>query len=566
MPGFWDEYGKTTRRRREPDLPASRDEPDDVSTFAKRIKGVLTSGLPRPCRVRGEIGRWQKAASGHRYFTLKDDRATLDCKMWRSRAGSLAFEPQEGQEVVVAGEPDFYAPTGRLSLTVDELEPVGAGALELAFRQLVERLRGEGLFDQSRKRSGPDYPQTVAIVTSPNAAGYADVLRVLAPHQAIRRLLVPVPVQGDRAAPALTRAVQVLSEQSRDVGGIDLVLLIRGGGSREDLWAFNDEELALAIVASPIPIVTGVGHETDTSVADLAADVHAHTPTQAAQYVVRHWRSARDRVEQLGIVLRREARRGVQESRREVRAVATHEAFRRPTDQVDRRRQVLDDAQANLAAAFRGIARQTRGRLRRVESILLLRHPRHVAAEHRLSLQRAHEQLRRAVDVKPRQTHLVQLARQLASVSPRRRLSADRQRLRDMHRRMLLQRSRVAQAASQQLITTASRFDQRLLLRLLQARRERLQLAEDRLRRVMQQIVPVARQTLDARDRQLRALGPEQVLQRGYSITTRTRDGRVVRSAADAPPGEPLQIRLANGDLSATSGNERQMPLFDDAG
>jgi exodeoxyribonuclease VII large subunit len=131
---------------------------------------------------------------------------------------------------------------------------------------------------------------------------------------------------------------------------------------------------------------------------------------------------------------------------------------------------------------------------------------------------------------------------------------------------MLLQRSRVAQAASQQLITTASRFDQRLLLRLLQARRERLQLAEDRLRRVMQQIVPVARQTLDARDRQLRALGPEQVLQRGYSITTRTRDGRVVRSAADAPPGEPLQIRLANGDLSATSGNERQMPLFDDAG
>jgi len=230
--------------------------------------------------VAGEISNLHRAGSGHVYFTLKDDRGQVRAALFRSAARRLAFEPENGLEVIVYADVTVYEARGDLQLVVRELEPRGAGALQLAFEQLRRRLEAEGLFDAARKRALPRLPACLGVVASPTSAALRDVLQIAARRfPAARILIAPTRVQGEGAELEIAAALDALASQA----GIDVVLLVRGGGSLEDLRAFNSEAVARAIVRSPVPVVTGVGHEVDVSIADLAADLRAPTPSAAAE-------------------------------------------------------------------------------------------------------------------------------------------------------------------------------------------------------------------------------------------------------------------------------------------
>ncbi len=232
--------------------------------------------------VRGEVSGVRVSSAGHRYFTLKDAEGQLSCVLWGSRADRLRFKLADGLSVLVRAVLEVYSPRGSLQLIVQELVPEGIGELQLAFEQLKAKLEAEGLFAPERKRPMPELPQRIGLVTSASGAAVRDVLKVLSrwPHLSV--LLYPVRVQGKGAEGEIARAVRYLGK----LGTLDVILVVRGGGSLEDLWAFNEEVVARAIAASPVPVISGVGHEIDFTIADFAADIRAATPTQAAELVV----------------------------------------------------------------------------------------------------------------------------------------------------------------------------------------------------------------------------------------------------------------------------------------
>lgn len=229
--------------------------------------------------VQGEISNLSRPASGHVYFTLKDSNASLKCVMWKTSAARLNLALRDGMEVEVHGKIGVYEPQGQYQLYVDQIRPVGEGALFQEFLQLKSMLEAEGLFDVERKRPIPEFPKKIGIVTSATGAALRDILNTLRRRlPLVEVLLAPSPVQGTEAPPALVKAIQMLNLQKPDV-----ILIARGGGSIEDLWAFNDERVVRAIVASDVPVIAGVGHETDFTLCDFAADLRAPTPTAAAE-------------------------------------------------------------------------------------------------------------------------------------------------------------------------------------------------------------------------------------------------------------------------------------------
>jgi len=255
-----------------------------VSQLTQYIKELLEfDDLLQDVWLRGEVSNFTRATSGHLYFTLKDSEAALSCVMWRSAAARLTWQPEQGAAVLAHGRISLYAARGNYQLYVDELHPAGLGDLHARFEQLRERLRAEGLFDPERKRPLPPFPRVAGLVTSPQAAALRDVLNVLQRrYPLVRVLLAPTLVQGDQAPPQIVAALQTLD--ARD--DVDLILLVRGGGSLEELWAFNDERVARAIAACRHPVVTGVGHETDFTIADFVTDLRAPTPSAAAELAV----------------------------------------------------------------------------------------------------------------------------------------------------------------------------------------------------------------------------------------------------------------------------------------
>jgi exodeoxyribonuclease VII large subunit len=253
-----------------------------VSELAMRIKASLEDQFPAVW-VEGEISNLRTPSSGHAYFTLKDDTAQLRCVLFRGRGRRVAFQPEDGMQVLAFGGLDVYLARGEYQLVVELLEPKGVGALQLAFEQLKRRLEAEGLFDTGRKRGLPPYPRTIGIVTSPTGAAIRDMLHVIARRFAdLRILITPVRVQGDEAPGEIVRALADLQE----IPELDVVIVGRGGGSIEDLWAFNDERVARAIAACRVPVISAVGHETDFTIADFVADLRAPTPSAAAELVV----------------------------------------------------------------------------------------------------------------------------------------------------------------------------------------------------------------------------------------------------------------------------------------
>ena len=264
-----------------------------VSELNRLARAALETSLPL-LWVGGEISNLTRAASGHIYFTLKDAQAQVRCAMWRNRAQVLSFRPENGMRVEARALVTLYEARGDYQVNVDTLRPAGTGNLAEAFRRLKDKLTAEGLFDPARRRPLPAFPAGIGIVTSPAAAALRDVLVTLRRRvPGLPVTIYPASVQGVDAPRQLCAALAAAARR-REMDGIELILLVRGGGSLEDLWAFNDEALARAIAAFPLPVISGIGHETDFTIADFAADLRAPTPTGAAELASAGYFSARD--------------------------------------------------------------------------------------------------------------------------------------------------------------------------------------------------------------------------------------------------------------------------------
>lgn len=317
-----------------------------VREVTDRIRDVLARDeVFSDLWVAGEVSNFRRSGAGHAYFTLKEEGAALECVAWRSNVDRWPYTPRDGEAVLIHGYISFYQDAGRLQLYVDLVEPAGLGRLYVEFQALKERLEREGLFAPERKRPLPPFPQVVGVVTSPHAAAFQDILRTLkARFPPVEVVLAPARVQGEEAPGEIVAALQALGQRPE----VDVIILARGGGSLEDLWAFNDEAVARAVAASPHPVVAGIGHETDFTIADFAADWRVATPTAAAAAVVPDrgdllaaLAERRRRLDQ-GVMARlREARRAL-----EMRQEAL--AFRSPAHQLARQRQRVDELERLL--------------------------------------------------------------------------------------------------------------------------------------------------------------------------------------------------------------------------
>jgi exodeoxyribonuclease VII large subunit len=433
--------------------PPEQAEALTVTQLTNAIEKAIKTGVPASITVRGEVSNVSdRQASGHLYFTMKDSSASINCVMWRDNAARLQFRLEDGLEIIATGRVTIYAPQGRYQLTVQRLLPAGRGALELAFRQLQARLSAEGLFDADRKKPIPRYPTRIVLLTSRATAALQDTLKVLRRFPWLNLMVYHVPVQGEGAGPKIAEAIDHLSRRAADIGGVDVILLARGGGSLEDLWSFNEEIVARAIAASRIPIVTGIGHEVDCTISDLVADHHAHTPTEAAQVISQYWKQAADLLAQSETRLRSIVRQTALDYRNRLDAIHRHEFFRRPMDGIQLLRQLLDDRQKAMTLALSG---------------------------------------------------------------------------------------------------RVSRY------------RDRLRALDPRLPAVARSFLQIRAARVEAFDRQLQALSPQAVLNRGYTITTLKKSGEILRDSTVAKPGDRLLTQFADGQTESIVQDSRQMALFE---
>ncbi|HEX5529633.1 MAG TPA: exodeoxyribonuclease VII large subunit [Methylomirabilota bacterium] len=342
-----------------------------VSELAMRIKAQLEDQFPAVWVV-GEISNLRTPSSGHAYFTLKDDGAQLRCVLFRGRGRRVAFQPEDGMQVLAFGGLDVYLARGEYQLVVELLEPKGVGALQLAFEQLKRKLAAEGLFEEARKRPLPPFPRTIGIVTSPTGAAIRDMLHVIDRRFAdLRILITPVRVQGEEAPGEIVRALRDLES----VEDLDVVIVGRGGGSIEDLWAFNDERVARAIVACRVPVISAVGHETDFTIADFVADLRAPTPSAAAELVVREKLQVARALVTLYDNLKQAMADRLERERERVEALGKRRVL---TDAARALRDLyrrVDELTARLTRAVRGSERQATHRLSLATNALRSRNP-----------------------------------------------------------------------------------------------------------------------------------------------------------------------------------------------
>jgi len=321
-----------------------------VAQLTAQIKNSLEGGFTSVW-VSGEISNYSRPQSGHAYFTLKDEQAQIRAVMWRSATSKLKLDLADGLDVICHGHIDVYAPRGSYQLVIDQLQPKGVGALELALRKLREKLAAEGLFDPARKRKLPTFPRRIVFVTSPTGAAVRDFLEVLRRRwRGVDVLVIPARVQGDGAAQEIVAGIRLANRLSPRP---DVLVVGRGGGSLEDLWAFNEEPVVRAIAASRIPTVSAVGHEIDVTLSDLVADVRALTPSEAAERVVPSAEEIGERMRGYQQRLRHAAHRRVMWLRARYEGVAGQRPFRRPFDLVHDRSRRLDELSLHGSAAVR---------------------------------------------------------------------------------------------------------------------------------------------------------------------------------------------------------------------
>ncbi len=334
-----------------------------VSQVNSLIKEVLANNLPGRLTVNGEITDWKLHQSGHCYFSLKDETAVLPCVMWKSKFGRIKFKPENGLAVLATGFIDVYPPQGKYQFYVESMQPEGVGALQLAFEQMYKRLKAEGLFDEAHKKPLPGYPERIGILTSESGAAVEDIKdSIWNRWPAAGLFLYPVPVQGEAAAEQIAAALRDINRRNKKLK-LDVLIVGRGGGSMEDLWAFNEEVLARAIFDSKIPVISAVGHEIDITIADLVADARASTPTKAGvtavpdrQEVLRQLRDIENRLtDNIDTTL--------ELAQRDLRTILASVVFRNPLLPVFAAEQQLDEIGVKLADSIRQLLAEAREKL-----------------------------------------------------------------------------------------------------------------------------------------------------------------------------------------------------------
>ena len=338
-------------------------KPDKIYTVTevtKMVKSKLESAFPL-LWVQGEISNFHRHHSGHLYFTLKDEMSQLRTVMFRSWAQKVVFELKDGLQVIGRGRINVYEPRGEYQLVVELVEPKGKGALQLAFEQLKEKLKNEGLFDPTKKKTLPLLPKKVGIVTSPRGAAIIDILRTLDRRFARLHILIyPAKVQGEGAADEIVEGIEYLG----GLPDIDVIIVGRGGGSMEDLWAFNEEKVARSIFRCPVPIISAVGHEVDFTIADFVADIRASTPSVAAEMVVEKEQSFEERIDNLKKRLIQNQKFFLQEQRHEVISLTQHRAFQNTRIRLLNLEQKVDE----LEIGARNVIRNLKQRISEVQS------------------------------------------------------------------------------------------------------------------------------------------------------------------------------------------------------
>lgn len=491
-----------------------------VSQLTALIKRAILETLPSTVHVIGEISNLKRHSSGHLYFTLKDGASELACVMWRSAAESMKFAPADGLEVIATGAVEVFERAGRYQLYVRRLEPRGIGALELAFRQLCEKLSKEGLFDPARKRPIPGFPQTIAVVTSPTGAALSDIVRTVHRRFPCVRILVhPVRVQGPGSAQEIAAAIERVNAEATRLGEVDVMIVGRGGGSLEDLWAFNEEIVARAIARSEIPIISAVGHEVDVTVADLVADLRAATPTAAGELVAPLLADVLDRIADSRARAIRAAHSRVALCKAQFSAVERRSSLSDPFALVRRRELELDDVLDRLSSVARRPTADARRRLERCE-------------------------------------------RWLARIAPHRYLLTLTGRLRRSETRF--QRTMSARTAWSRhrldcvLTQWASSSPDRRAAQL----KERVRAYEASLPILVGYLMRLGRARLESGEKRLEALNPHGVLSRGYSMTWKADRRSLVRRVRDVADRERVVTAVADGEFESEVVNLRQLELF----
>jgi exodeoxyribonuclease VII large subunit len=478
-----------------------------VSELSAAIKRTL-EGTYGYVRLRGEISGFKGAhSSGHCYFALKDDKARIEAVIWRTTVQFLKVKPVEGLEVIATGRVTTYPGSSRYQIVIDALEPAGVGALMALLEERKKKLGAEGLFDESRKRKLPFLPRVVGLVTSPTGAVIRDMLAGFTERFPAHVVLWPVRVQGETCAAEVAAAISGFNAlvPGGPVPRPDVLIVARGGGSLEDLWGFNDEAVVRAAAASRIPLISAVGHETDWTLLDLAADARAPTPTKAAEWAVPKFSELLEQSGKLGLRL----------------SIAAH--------------RLLDGLRAHLRAATRGLPR--------LADLLALPRQRFDAAERHLG---------RALLANTR-AHAMRLARLAPKLRPRlleERLSRLRNRLETLARKAEASLTRVAGPRRARLERIAGRLSPRTLAGRVATGVERLGQLEARARRAVANRLAAHRRHLDGSAKLLVSLGYQGVLQRGFALV-RDSDGRTVRSVGQIAAGQLLDIEVADGHVGA---------------
>src|SRR5437899_3750637 len=367
--------------------------------------------------LEGEISNFRAHASGHLYFSLKDESAQVRVVMFRSSARLLRFRPEDGMQVIARGRVTVYEERGELQVSAEYVEPRGAGAQQIAFEQLKAKLQAEGLFDETKKKPIPSLPRRIGIVTSPQAAALRDILNILhRRHRAANVLIFPAQVQGEAAALEVSAGVRYFNKARN----VDVIIVARGGGSAEDLAAFNHEGLARAVASSEIPIISAVGHETDFTIIDFVADRRAETPSAAAELVIRSRQEVEEQAEGLQQRLVRAIRYRLLMGRQVLTELAQHGTFARMMDAINQRQQKLDDLQYRVDRAERQILERSRRRLESASAAVRHYDLRRILASIRKELEAQAGTMVAAMrtSLLRSQSRLDQLASQLQALSP----------------------------------------------------------------------------------------------------------------------------------------------------
>jgi exodeoxyribonuclease VII large subunit len=386
------------------------------TSLNRLVRDLLGDALPQVW-IEGELSNVAKPASGHLYFTLKDSGAQVRCAMFKLKASALRFRPVDGMQVLLRAKVGLYEPRGEFQLVAEYMEPAGEGALQREFEQLKARLDAEGLFDPARKRALPAYARRIGVITSATGAAVRDVLSVLARRWPLADVeILPVPVQGREAPPAIVAMLRKASASAR----YDVLLLTRGGGSLEDLWAFNDEAVARAVHASAVPVVSAVGHEIDFSIADFVADLRAPTPSAAAELLVPDAVAVGHHLRQLQQRLATLEQRRLQANAQRVDHLLARLQAQRPQARLQRDRERLEHLQHRLTAVLREQSQLRHTRLERLRGRLLAQHPRAHLSLLARRLVEQDQRLRRAIThlLERRQTTLRHAGHALHAVSP----------------------------------------------------------------------------------------------------------------------------------------------------